>query len=153
MARSAGDRPAHKRQSVRPLGGFRGHVWQSALFPDGRAFGYIAYPPRDSDGRAYNEGYIYQDGRMHLGRTTVTPWLRRIIPRGDDVSLEIETDLGKTRIAGTTIASYYYVKHPMMPGLDLQQAGVRYEWGGSTAYGMLERSSSSDLTTVVEPAT
>jgi len=56
-----------KRQSVRPLGGFRGHCWQSALFPDGRAFGYIAYPPRE-DGTAWNEGYVYRDGRMYAAR-------------------------------------------------------------------------------------
>jgi hypothetical protein len=137
-----------KRQSVRPMGGFRGHAWQSALFPDGRAFGYIAYPPRPSDGRSYNEGYIYQNGKMHMGRATQIPWLRRIVPNGDDVAFEIETDLGKTRISGNTIASYYYRSHPGMLGLDLQQAGVRYEWDGHVAYGMLERSSASDLTTI-----
>jgi hypothetical protein len=135
-----------KRQSVRPLGGFRGHVWQSALFPDGRAFGYIAYPPREVDGKAYNEAYVYQDGRMHTGRATLIPWLRKIIPSGDDVTLQIETDLGQTRITGKTISSYFYRKHPGMPGLDLQQAGVRYAWDDSVAYGMLERSSASDLT-------
>jgi hypothetical protein len=136
-----------KRQSVRPLAGFRGHVWQSALFADGRAFGYIAYPPRESDGRAYNDGYLYQDGRMYMGRATQIPWFRRIVPDGDDVSFEIETELGKTRIAGQTISSYFYRNQPQML-LDLQQAGVRYEWDGQTAYGMLERSSSPELTSI-----
>ena len=40
-----------RRQGVRKLAGFWGHCWQSALFPSGRAFGYIAYPPRP-DGAA-----------------------------------------------------------------------------------------------------
>lgn len=31
-----------RRQGVRNLEGFWGHCWQSALFPSGRAFGYIA---------------------------------------------------------------------------------------------------------------
>ena len=37
------------RQSVRPLDAFRGHCWQAAVFPDGRAFGYIAYRNEDPD--------------------------------------------------------------------------------------------------------
>ena len=36
-----------RRQGVRRLGTFRGHAWQSSVFPSGRAFGYIVYPPRD----------------------------------------------------------------------------------------------------------
>jgi hypothetical protein len=135
-----------KRQSVRPLGGFRGHAWQSALFPDGRGFGYIAYPPREADGRAYNEAYVYVDGKMHMGRATGIPWLRRLIPNGDSVPLEIETDLGITRIGGTTVSSYFYRGHPGVADLDLQQASVRYSWDGQTVYGMMERSSSPDLT-------
>jgi hypothetical protein len=39
-----------RRQGVRKLAGFWGHSWQSALFPSGRAFGYIAYPPRPERG-------------------------------------------------------------------------------------------------------
>lgn len=35
-----------RRQGVRKLAGFWGHCWQSAVFPSGRAFGCIAYPPR-----------------------------------------------------------------------------------------------------------
>jgi hypothetical protein len=35
-----------RRQGVRRLEEFWGHCWQSALFGSGRAFGYIAYPPR-----------------------------------------------------------------------------------------------------------
>ena len=36
-----------RRTGVRRLATFRGHVWQSALFPSGRAFGAMVYPPRD----------------------------------------------------------------------------------------------------------
>ena len=89
------------RQSVRPMGEFRGHCWQSAVFPDGRAFGYIAYPPR-ADGSTFNEGYVYQDGKMYPARATKIPFLRNIMPQGDDVSLELESELGVTRIDGVT---------------------------------------------------
>ena len=79
-----------KRQSVRPMGGFRGHCWQSALFPDGSGFGYIAYPPRE-DGKALNEGYVFKDGKMYPARAVEIPWLRRIVGQGDDVSLALES--------------------------------------------------------------
>lgn len=137
-----------KRQSVRPLAGFRGHCWQSALFPDGSAFGYIAYPPRE-DGTAYNEGYIYKDGRMYAARAIKMPWLRRIVSAGDDCSLELESELGITRIEGVSALSTFRVGNPDIGGLNLQQGGVRYTWNGQSAYGMIERSAHESLTTIV----
>lgn len=136
------------RQSVRPLGGFRGHCWQSAVFPDGRAFGFIAYPPADDGSPPYNEGYVYQDGRMHKARAVQTPWLRRIVGEGDDVSLELESDLGVTRIAGLSGLSTFRVGNPDIGGLNLHQGGALYRWGGQRAWGMIERSSPEQLTTI-----
>ena len=72
-----------KRQSIRRLEGFYGHCWQSALFPDGRAFGFITYPPKE-DGSQYNEGYVFQDGKMYPARVVQAPWLRRIVGSGDN---------------------------------------------------------------------
>jgi prepilin-type processing-associated H-X9-DG protein len=133
-----------KRQSIRRLEGFYGHCWQSAVFPDGRAFGCIAYPPKP-DGSQYNIGYIYQDGRMHPARSVETPWLRRLLPSGDDVSLVLESELGRTRIHGsTTLANFHVGGNSGMPGLALQQSGARYTWEGQTAIGMIERSSAQD---------
>lgn len=136
-----------KRQSVRPLGGFRGHCWQSAVFPDGRAFGYIAYPPR-ADGSALNEGYIFQNGKMYAARAVKIPWLRRIVGEGDDVSLELESELGITRIEGSSALSTFRVGNPDIGGLNLQQGGARYRWDDQSAYGMIERSSHESLTTI-----
>jgi len=136
-----------KRQSVRPLAGFRGHCWQSAVFPDGRAFGFITYPPRE-DGTAYNDGYIFQNGKMYPARAVKIPWLRRIVGEGDDVSLELESDLGITRIQGVTALSTFRVGNPDIGGLNLHQGGVRYNWDGQTAYGMIERSAHESLTTI-----
>lgn len=137
------------RQSVRPLGGFRGHCWQSAVFPDGRAFGYIAYPPREDGAESYNDGYIYQGGRMYPARARTIPWLRDIVGAGDDVSLELESELGLTRISGTSALSTFRVGNPDIGGLDLNQGGARYTWDGQSAYGMIERSSHESLTTIV----
>jgi hypothetical protein len=136
------------RQSVRPMGAFRGHCWQSAVFPDGRAFGYIAYPPRP-DGSSYNNGYVYQDGKMYPARATRIPFLRNIMPRGDDVSLELESELGVARIEAATTLSTFHMSNPGTNGLNNQQSGVRYTWDGMTAYGMIERSSPADQTKII----
>ena len=132
-----------KRQSVRPLGGFRGHCWQGALFPDGRAFGYIAYPPSGDGSRPYNEGYVYRDGKMVRARATKIPWLRDLVGEGDDASLELESELGPVRIEARTTLNTFMImgKADGLPfDFHLQQGGVRYTWDGMTAYGMIERS-------------
>jgi hypothetical protein len=136
------------RQSIRRLEGFFGHCWQSALFPDGRAFGFITYPPKPDGTETYNEGYIYQDGRMIKAKAVKIPWLRRIVGAGDDVSLELESELGRTRIEGTTTLATFRVGNPDIGGLNLQQSGALYRWDGETAYGMIERSSHESLTTI-----
>lgn len=136
------------RQSVRPMGAFRGHCWQAAIFPDGRAFGYCAYPPREN-GSTYNDGYIFQDGRMYRARATRIPFLRNITPQGDDVSLELESELGTTRIAGVTTLATFHMGNPGVNGMNNQQGGVRYEWDGQAAYGMIERSSPAELCRVM----
>jgi len=139
------------RQSVRPLAAFRGHCWQSAVFPDGRAFGYIAYPlrPGDSEDDRYNIGYIHQDGRMYPARATKIPFLRKIMSRGDDVSLELASELGITKIGGTTELCTFHLGNPGVNGFNNQQSGVRYTLDGMTAFGMIERSSPAELCTIV----
>jgi len=136
-----------KRQSVRPLGGFRGHCWQSAVFPDGRAFGYITYPPRDN-GTAYNDGYIFQDGKMYPAKAVKIPWLRRIVGEGDDASVELESELGITKIKAVTAFNTFRVNNPDLQGLNLNQGGALFTWDGQSAYGMMERSSHTSLTTI-----
>ncbi len=136
-----------KRQSVRPMAGFAGHCWQSAIFPDGRGFGYIAYPKRE-DGYQFNEAFVWQDGKMHEARATKVPWLRRIVGEGDDCSLELESELGTTRIAAVTALNTFRVGNPDIGGLNLHQGGAQYTWDGQSAYGMIERSSHESLTTI-----
>ena len=132
-----------RRQSVRPLGAFRGHCWQAAVFPDGRAFGLCTYPPLEN-GYVFNDAYIYQDGRMYKAKATKVPWLERLMVRGDDVSLELESELGTTRISGSSDLNTFRLGIAEMPGFTLQQGGAKYSWDGQTAYGMLERSSWED---------
>jgi hypothetical protein len=145
-----------RRQGVRKLAGFWGHSWQSALFPSGRAFGYIAYPPRPDGEPTFNEGYIFDGftgtGDLIPARVVEAPWLTRLQPVGEDVALMLETPSGTVRIDGETILSTHDIYHddkmfstqalkqemPSFPAL--QQAGVRYRWDGEETFGMLERS-------------
>jgi hypothetical protein len=135
-----------KRRSVRTDGLFlRGHNWQAVVFPDGRAAGYEARPVHDDGNEPWNEGFVYQDGRMHPAKATKIPWLNKIVARGDDVSFELESELGTTRIEGVTELSTFSLSKGHLWGLALGQSGARYTWGGQTAYGMIERSSTSVL--------
>ncbi|UXA19916.1 hypothetical protein [Mycobacterium sp. SMC-4] len=146
-----------KRQGVRRLEGFWGHCWQSALFPSGRAFGYIAYPPRPDGAPTFNEGYVYYgDGPLVAARVVEAPWLRQLQPVGEDVAVVLETADAAVRIDGRTVLSTHDITDPSavapeqltaMAGWTfpaLQQAGVRYTWDGEVTYGMLERSIPTD---------
>lgn len=149
-----------RRQGVRKLAGFWGHCWQSAVFPSGRAFGYIAYPPRADGQPTFNEGYIFTgDGGLVPARAVQAPWLTRLQSKGEDVSLVLETADGVVEIAGQTVFSTHDMHHNddmySMHALKqetagfpaLQQAGARYTWEGEETYGMLERSNPLDKIT------
>jgi hypothetical protein len=135
-----------KRRSVRTDGLFlRGHAWQAVVFPDGRAAGYEARPVHDDGSEPWNEGFVWQDGRMYPAKATKVPWLTRIAERGDDVSFELESDLGTTRIEGVTELSTFQLSRAHLRGLALGQSGARYTWDGVASYGMVERSSATLL--------
>jgi hypothetical protein len=137
-----------RRQGIRRLGTFRGHAWQSALFPSGRAFGYIVYPSRDDGLPTYNEGYVFAgDGDLVPAWVVDAPWLRRTQPSGEDVSVVLETAAGTTHIEAESVMSNFTVmggvgSNPAFPVL--QQAITRYRWDGESANGMMERSMPGD---------
>ncbi len=137
------------RQSIRRLEGFIGHCWLSAVFPDGRAFGCLVYPPLPGKSEySYNDAVIFQNGRQVPARVIKAPLLRRIVSHGDDVSVELESEFGRTRIQGVTALSTFRVNNPDIGGLNLQQGGARFTWDDQSAYGMVERSSHESLTTI-----
>jgi prepilin-type processing-associated H-X9-DG protein len=146
-----------RRQGVRRLEGFWGHCWQSGLFGSGRAFGYIACPPRPDGLPTFNEGYLFDgDGDLVPARVVEAPWLTKLQPLGEDVSVVLETDRGTVRIEGETVVSTHDITDPSEVPAEqlakmadwtfpaLQQAGVRYRWEGEETIGMLERSSPMD---------
>jgi len=99
----------------------------------------------DDGSEPWNEGFVYQDGRMYPAKATKVPWLTQIVERGDDVSFELKSELGITRIEGVTELSTFQLSKDHLRGLALGQSGVRYTWDGVTAYGMIERSSATLL--------
>jgi hypothetical protein len=127
------------RQGTRDTGGFWGHCWPSALFPSGKGFGALAFPER-VDQPTYNEAFVFDGERMIPALLVDAPWLRRLQPNGEDVSLTLRTKEGDVHIEGETVLS------ACMPGglaefpPALQQAGVRYRWDGEETFGMMERS-------------
>ena len=131
------------RQGVRDTTGFWGHCWQSALFPSGKAFGYIAYPPETGGPPTYAECYLYEgDGELIPATLIDAPWMTTFVPHGGDVPCSFESELGTTKIEGETFLSVIHRNIPDFP--PLAQGGVKYRWDGEEAYGMIERSYPAD---------
>ena len=140
------------RKGVRKTADFRGHCWQSAVFPGGRAFEALAFPEPADGGPAYTEGFVFDSGRVYPATVSQAPWMSSFVPHGGDVSLVLDSELGTTRITGLTRAS------TAMPGtaatskiavmssgasrhnLFFHQGSAEYSWDGESAYGMIERS-------------
>ncbi|MEE6140183.1 hypothetical protein SKC41_28155 [Mycobacterium sp. 050128] len=141
--RFAGSGTRVRRQGARDMAGFWGHCQQSATFPSGRGFGYIAYRPRPDGTGSYNEGYVFTGaGGLVPARVAHAPWLSTPPRIGDDVSLVLESALGTMEVDGITTVSVFNLGDPRSDNAlaALHQAGVRYRWDGETASGALERS-------------
>jgi hypothetical protein len=129
------------RQGRRDIGGFWGHCWPSAVFPSGKGFGALAFPERLDGEPTYNEAFVFDRERMIPATLISAPWLRRLQPNGEDVSLTLRTIDGKDiRIDGVTVVSSCVPGGSVEFAPALQQAGVRYRWDGEESFGMMERS-------------
>ena len=78
------------------------------------------------------------------------PWLETLAAKGQDVSVTLETEDGRTEtIQGETALSTFHVMNAaagaagMVGDFRLQQAVTQYTWDGESSTGMLERSSAS----------
>ena len=138
-----------RRFGVRNIGEFPGHCWQSALFPSGKAFGIMAFPPRSDGTPAYSEGFVFDGRRKAYAKLVEAPWMTEFVPHGGPVDVVLETDGAQIRIAGKTHDSTYIPRgNPMFGdwsldhgrGLPFHQGGALYTWGSESAYGMIERS-------------
>ena len=86
---------------------------------------------------------------MYPARARSIPFLRRIQAQGDDVSVELETQLGVTKIGGSTQLCTFHLGNLGVNGFNNQQSGVRYTLEGMTTFGMIERSSPAELCTII----
>jgi hypothetical protein len=131
-----------RRQGVRNVTGFWGHCWQSALFPSGKAFGYIAYPPRADGQPSYNEGFVFLgEGELTAAHVVEAPWLDHFQFSGEDVGLVLETvDGDRYRIGGESFGGMPSIPKSESGFPPLFQSIVRYRWDGEEAFGMMERS-------------
>jgi hypothetical protein len=125
-----------------------GHCWQSAVFPSGRAFGYIHYTPRPDGSVKYHEGWVLDDGEVLAAKVIDTPWKHGWAPAGDDVSLTLRTTRGDVAITAETRLSTFSPTIPMGGDVafpPVQQGIAHYRWDDEEAYGMIERSIRADL--------
>jgi len=137
-----------RRTGYRAFSGFRGHCWQSAVFPDGRAFGFNTYPPEKPGATHYREGFIIENGQRIPAIPIEVPWLRQLRQSGDDVSFVLQTNDGRRiAITGETFINTRSRSHKTLPPdfPIVQQAHAWYRWGGVETTGMLERSSLPEL--------
>jgi hypothetical protein len=124
-------------------GEFHGHVWQSARFPSGRAFGYIHYRSGPDGAPRYQEGWLDDGGGVAPTRCRSTPWLTGVRASGEDVSFALLGPSGVVEIEGVTDASSFRPPRQTSTGAEfpLLHSGIaRYRWDGEEAYGMVERS-------------
>jgi hypothetical protein len=77
------------RKGVRHTQDFRGHCWQSALFPSGRAFEALNFPDHADGTPSYNEGFVFDGEQVHPAQVTASPWMTTFQPHGGDVSLSL----------------------------------------------------------------
>jgi hypothetical protein len=134
----------HRRGGNRGSGvDWYGHVWQTARFPSGRAFGFMHFRPRPDGSVKYHEGWLMDNGEVVAARAVETPWMTRMQLGGEDVSFTLRTSRGDVRIKARTFVSWFRPERPTGDGLTfpmLQSGITRCRWGTEDAYGMIERS-------------
>ena len=143
---SGGGLRIHRKGASRtPHGDFFGHVWHSAFFPSGRAFGFIHYYPRPDGSPKFTEGWVIEeDGRMVPAEILDRPWLQNSQVSEDTFSFVIRTAKGESRVEACSHASVFAPERRTSATATfpiLQQGIGFYRWGGEEAFGMIERSS------------
>ena len=142
---SGGGLRIHRKGANRtPHGDFFGHVWHSAFFPSGRAFGFIHYYPRPDGSPKFCEGWaIEEDGKMVPAEILDRPWLQSSQVHDDTFSFVIRTAKGESRVEACSHASVFAPERETGLGATfpiLQQGIGFFRWGGEEAFGMIERS-------------
>lgn len=123
-----------------PRGDFFGHVWHSAFFPSGRAFGVLHYFPRPDGTPKFCEAWVIDtDGKRLPAEVIDRPWLQGSKVRDDTFTFVLRTASGESRVTARSHASCFSTQMERFP--NLQQGIGQYRWKGEEAFGMIERSS------------
>jgi len=133
------------RRSSRNGAGFRGHVWQTTVFPSGKAFGLLAFPPAPGGGPHVSEAFYFDGQTMQAAQIEHICWLTQARPGPQDVSIRLRTATRALAIDAQTHATNFSTARmaPSSTATDplLQQQGcARYRLDGEEAFGMIERS-------------
>lgn len=130
-----------RRQGVRNMGAALGHCQHSALFSSGKAFGAIIMAKGPSGPVAFNEAFLYTPERGRVAARVVrAPWMTKLVPSGDDLSLVLDSDIGQVEIAGTALLSMFdHHDFEMADTSVLHQGSARYVWDGDETIGLIER--------------
>lgn len=130
-----------RRQGVRNMGAATGHCQHSALFPSGRAFGAIVFPPAPDGSQTFNEGFVFTgDGELVPAHVIRAPWMTTLNAAGDDVTVVLESDIGEVMIEGETLLSTFDLNLFEMADTSVLHQGVaRYVWDGEETVGLIER--------------
>jgi hypothetical protein len=133
------------RRSSRNGAGFRGHVWQTAVFPSGKAFGLLAFPPAPGGGPHVSEAFYFDGRTMHAAEIDSLHWLTEARPGPQEVGLRLRTatrellidaEVYATNFSTARMAAHSPASDPMLQ----QQGCARYRLDGEEAFGMIERS-------------
>jgi hypothetical protein len=133
------------RRSSRNGAGFRGHVWQTTVFPSGRAFGLLAFPPAPGGGLHVSEAFYFDGRTMHPAEIESVHWLTKARPGPQDVSIRLRTatrvlaidaKIHATNFSTARMAASSTTADPLLQ----QQGCARYRLDGEEAFGMIERS-------------
>jgi len=137
-----GNRIRRKGGNRTPHGDFFGHVWLTAWFPSGRAFGVLHYYPRPDGTPKFCEAWVTgKDGRRLPAEVIDRPWLQSCRVHNDTYSFLLRTAEGDHRITARSHASAYRHQDTTFP--NIQQGIEQYMWDSEEAFGMAERSTSS----------
>jgi hypothetical protein len=90
---------------------------------------------------AFNEAFLYEpEGGQVAARVVHAPWLTKLAPTHDDLSLVLDSALGEVEIAGTALLSMFdHHNFEMADTSVLHQGSARYVWDGEETIGLIER--------------
>ena len=95
---------------------------------------------------AFNEAFLLgADGQRTPACIVHAPWMTKLVEKGDDASLVLESAAGRVCIEGEVLASLFdHHLFEMAATSILHQGTARYTWDGEETIGLIERCTLKD---------